>query len=63
MWQLIKRSPGSLGLRTWSQYARITLRHFNELEHELRDRLNRAHKPATKYLASFSSPITTVIAK
>ncbi|CAK1554810.1 unnamed protein product [Leptosia nina] len=61
--ELIKRSPGSLGLRTWSLYARITLRHFNELEHELRDRLNRAHKPATKYLSSFSSPITTVIAK
>nr|QNO58549.1 autophagy-related protein 9 [Heortia vitessoides] len=61
--ELIKRSPGSLGLRTWSLYARITLRHFNELEHELRDRLHRAHKPATKYLASFTSPITTVIAK
>ncbi|XP_063837783.1 autophagy-related protein 9A [Ostrinia nubilalis] len=61
--ELIKRSPGSLGLRTWSLYARITLRHFNELEHELRDRLNRAHKPASKYLASFTSPITTVIAK
>ncbi|CAH2035462.1 unnamed protein product, partial [Iphiclides podalirius] len=61
--ELIKRSPASLGLRTWSLYARVTLRHFNELEHELRDRLNRAHKPATKYLASFSSPITTVIAK
>ncbi|XP_014366292.2 autophagy-related protein 9A [Papilio machaon] len=61
--ELIKRSPASLGLRTWSLYARVTLRHFNELEHELRDRLNRAHKPATKYLASFSSPITTVVAK
>ncbi|XP_026757387.1 autophagy-related protein 9A [Galleria mellonella] len=61
--ELIKRSPGSLGLRTWSLYARVTLRHFNELEHELRDRLTRAHKPATKYLASFTSPITTVIAK
>ncbi|VVC90702.1 unnamed protein product [Leptidea sinapis] len=60
--ELIKRSPGSLGLRTWSLYARVTLRHFNELEHELRDRLNRAHKPATKYLSSFSSPITTVVA-
>ncbi|KAJ0183714.1 hypothetical protein K1T71_000137 [Dendrolimus kikuchii] len=61
--ELIKRSPASLGLRTWSLYARVTLRHFNELEHELRDRLNRAHKPATKYLSSFSSPITTVIAR
>ncbi|CAB3225106.1 unnamed protein product [Arctia plantaginis] len=61
--ELIKRSPASLGLRTWSLYARVTLRHFNELEHELRDRLNRAHKPANKYLASFSSPITTVVAK
>ncbi|KAI8430688.1 hypothetical protein MSG28_000879 [Choristoneura fumiferana] len=52
--ELIKRSPASLGLRTWSLYARVTLRHFNELEHELRDRLNRAHKPATKYLARMS---------
>lgn len=61
--ELIKRSPGSLGLRTWSLYARISLRHFNELDHELSDRLTRAHKPATKYLASFPSPVTTVIAK
>ncbi|XP_077301915.1 autophagy-related protein 9A-like [Arctopsyche grandis] len=61
--ELIKRSPGSLSLRTWSLYARISLRHFNELDHELSDRLYRAYKPATKYLAGFPSPIATVIAK
>ncbi|XP_048488765.1 autophagy-related protein 9A [Plutella xylostella] len=61
--ELIKRSPASLGLRTWSLFARITLRHFNELDHELRDRLTRAHKPSAKYLASFSSPIMSVFAK
>ncbi|KOB66422.1 putative APG9 autophagy 9-like 1, partial [Operophtera brumata] len=36
---------------------------FNYAEHELRDRLTRAHKPATKYLNSFTSPITTVFAR
>lgn len=61
--ELIKRSPESLGLRTWSLYARILLRHFNELDHELSDRLNRAHKPATKYLTSLPSPVVTIIAK
>lgn len=61
--ELIKRSPGALGLRTWSLFARIYLRHFNELDHELSDRLNRAHKPATKYLSSFPSPVSTVMAK
>lgn len=61
--ELIKRSPESLGLRTWSLYARILLRHFNELDHEFSDRLSRAHKPATKYLTSFPSPISTLIAK
>lgn len=50
-------------MRTWSQYGKLYLRHFNELDHELDARLNRAYRPAVKYMESFSSPLTTVIAK
>merc|ERR1719186_2520314 len=33
--EVIKREPGSLGIRKGSLYGRYYLRHFNELEHEL----------------------------
>lgn len=52
----VKNEPGSLAGRCWSQYGRLYLRHYNELEHELTARLNRAYKPAMAYLNSFSSP-------
>ncbi|XP_055912674.1 autophagy-related protein 9A [Eupeodes corollae] len=60
---ILKKEPGALGMRTWSNYGRLYLRHFNELEHELDARLNRAYEPADRYLSSFSSPIMNVIAK
>ncbi|KAM6282656.1 LOW QUALITY PROTEIN: autophagy-related protein 9B [Porphyrio hochstetteri] len=59
----IKREPGSLGARRWSLYGRHYLRHFNELDHELRARLSRGYKPAAKYMNSFSSPLLAVLAK
>lgn len=34
--ELIKREPGSLGIRVWSSYGKLYLRHFNELDHELK---------------------------
>lgn len=46
--ELIKREPGALGVRKWSQYGRLYLRHFNELDHELKLRLSRAYKPANR---------------
>lgn len=61
--QIIKREPGSLGLRCWSQYGKLYLRHFNELDHELDGRLNRAYRPAVKYMNSFSSPLLTVLSR
>ncbi|KAF5282828.1 hypothetical protein FQR65_LT02826 [Abscondita terminalis] len=60
--EILKREPGSLGVRTWSLYGRLYLRHFNELEHELQARLNRAHRPATRYLSAFNSPMLTIVA-
>lgn len=61
--EVLKREPGSLGSRCWSQYGRVYLRHFNELDHELNARLNRAYRPASKYMNIFTSPLMTVIAK
>lgn len=61
--ELIKREPGSLGMRSWSLYGKLYLRHFNELDHEIQARLCRAHRPATRYLTVFSSPLATIIAR
>ena len=61
--EVIKREPGSLGVRKWSQYGRLYLRHLNELDHELRGRLNRAYKPANQYMEIFVSPMSVVIAR
>ncbi|XP_055613222.1 autophagy-related protein 9A [Uranotaenia lowii] len=60
---LIKKEPGTLGMRCWSQYGKLHLRHFNELDHELDARLTRAYRPAVKYMNSFSSPVLTVVAR
>lgn len=60
---MLKREPGRLGVRNWSRYAKLYLRHFNELDHELHARLTRAYRPATKYLSAFSSPTFTLLAQ
>ncbi|KAM9488125.1 autophagy-related protein 9B [Clarias gariepinus] len=61
--EAIKREPGSLGTRRWSLYGRLYLRHFNELDHELRERLGRAYRPAAKYMNAFNSPLLAVLAR
>ncbi|KRT79465.1 hypothetical protein AMK59_8431 [Oryctes borbonicus] len=61
--EMFKREPGSLGMRNWSMFGRMYLRHFNELDHELQARLCRAHRAASRYLAAFSSPLVTIIAR
>ncbi|CAH0558028.1 unnamed protein product [Brassicogethes aeneus] len=59
---LFRRDPAKVGLRNWSLYALLYLRHFNELDHEVAERLTKAHKAATRYVSAFSSPLTTLIA-
>ena len=61
--ELIKREPGSLGVRKWSQYGRLYLRHLNELDHELKARLTRAYEPANQYMEIFVSPMSVVVAR
>lgn len=60
---LVKRDPVILGLRNWSLYARWFCRHFNELDHQLNDRLNHAYKPAKNYMDAFTSPFLEIIAR
>jgi autophagy-related protein 9 len=55
--------PGSAGQRQWSTLARWQMREFNELPHFLDQRLKAAHRPATKYVAQFSSPVAALAAK
>lgn len=52
-----------LGSRMWSNYARLYCRHFNELDHEFDARLNRAYKPADRYMNIFTSPLLVILAK
>uniref|UniRef100_A0A914UL79 Autophagy-related protein 9 n=1 Tax=Plectus sambesii TaxID=2011161 RepID=A0A914UL79_9BILA len=61
--ELIKREPGALGMRRYSNYGRYYLRHFNELDHELKMRLNRGYRPASQYMDMFVSRSAEIIAK
>nr|XP_012641605.1 autophagy-related protein 9B isoform X2 [Microcebus murinus] len=54
--ELLRREPDALGVRRWSRLARLQLRHFNELPHELRARLARAYRPATAFLRAAEPP-------
>ena len=60
---MIKRDPGVLGTRRWSNYGKLYFRHFNELDHELDARLSRAYRPATVYVNSFVSKFLVILAK
>ncbi|RWS30131.1 autophagy-related protein 9A-like isoform X1 [Leptotrombidium deliense] len=62
--EVLKRDPSQIiGSRNWSLFARLHCRHFNELDHELNDRLNRGYKSASKYMNSFHSPFMEIIAQ
>lgn len=50
-------------MRCWSEYGLLYMRHFNELDHELQARLNRAYRPAVRYMESFSSALGAVLAR
>ncbi|XP_036268563.1 autophagy-related protein 9B isoform X1 [Pipistrellus kuhlii] len=54
--ELLRREPGALGARRWARLARLQLRHFNELPHELRARLARAYRPAAAFLRAAAPP-------
>ncbi|XP_048196424.1 LOW QUALITY PROTEIN: autophagy-related protein 9B [Perognathus longimembris pacificus] len=63
--ELLRREPGALGARRWSRLARLQLRHFNELPHELRARLARAYRPAAAFLraAAPAAPLRALLAR
>lgn len=51
------------GRRRWSLFGKVFLRHFNELDHELIVRLNRAYLPSVKYMDLFVLPVATILAR
>ncbi|XP_078320692.1 autophagy-related protein 9A-like isoform X2 [Crassostrea virginica] len=59
----LKREPSMLGSRRWSNYARLYLRHYNELDHEFDARLNRGYRLANKYMDIFTSELIVILAK
>ncbi len=61
--KIVRREPGVLGSRRWSNYGRHYLRHFNELDHSLNQRLSRGYKPASNYMQSFVNYSIVEIAK
>ncbi|KAH7645986.1 autophagy-related protein 9a-like protein [Dermatophagoides farinae] len=58
-----KREPTIFALRTWSRYGQWFCRHFNELDHEVDERLNRAYRPAVRYMNSFRAPLLEIFAR
>ncbi|RXG68474.1 Autophagy-related protein 9A [Armadillidium vulgare] len=58
----VKTDPSILGIRVWSNYGKVSLRHYNELDHELRARLSRGYRFAGQYMNSFSSPLVANVA-
>ncbi|KAG1694145.1 Autophagy-related protein 9A [Nymphon striatum] len=60
--QVLRYDPSKLSMRKWTAYGRLYLRHYNELDHELNQRLCRAYRPAKIYMNSFTSPVLTVAA-
>ncbi|KAI6189676.1 Autophagy-related protein 9 [Aphelenchoides bicaudatus] len=60
---IIRRDPGVLGSRKYSNYGRLRLRHYNELDHELNLRLNRSYEFAARYMDQFISPTMEIVAK
>uniref|UniRef100_A0A0N4ZZ61 Autophagy-related protein 9 n=1 Tax=Parastrongyloides trichosuri TaxID=131310 RepID=A0A0N4ZZ61_PARTI len=60
---VIRSNSSALTSRTYSNLAKIKLRHFNELEHELQLRLNKSYKYGVEYLNQFKSTLTDVIVK
>merc|ERR1719420_1258530 len=61
--EILRRDPGTLGVRKWSQYAQLYLRHYNEFDHQFQQRLRLAYKPANRYMNTFFSPLLSVASK
>ena len=57
------RPQATMAVRNWCNEARWKFRDYNELPHLFRRRLARAYSPAVQYVANFTSPTVTVLAK
>ena len=60
---LARKNPNAMGLRLWSIPAKLEFLHFNELDHEMQQRLSRAYTPSKNYLQLYSNPIVNLFAR
>eukprot|EP00045_Choanoeca_perplexa_P013978 m.161227 g.161227 ORF g.161227 m.161227 type:complete len:630 (-) comp16520_c0_seq2:2085-3974(-) len=60
---IVNESPSLLATRHWTPYAHTRLRRYNEVSHYLKRRLNRAYKPSTEYINTFSSQFLANVAE
>lgn len=59
----LRKASGPLAARSWSPYARIKLRLYCELDHTFSTRLNRAYRPAVRYVGLFASEFVAIWAR
>ncbi|KAB7503363.1 Autophagy-related protein 9 [Armadillidium nasatum] len=57
----LRLNPSFFAIKVWSNYAKVSLRHYNELDHELNARLSRSYKFAEQYMNCHSSLLTASI--
>ncbi|MFH4978527.1 hypothetical protein AB6A40_005236 [Gnathostoma spinigerum] len=61
--ELLRREPAAFAVRRYSNYGRFKLRHFNELNHELKSRLSHSYVAAGQYMDQFQSFFVEILAK
>lgn len=57
------RAQSILANRYWSPEARWLFRHYNELPHQCRKRLARAHGDTARFIDNFARPKTAIVAR
>lgn len=58
-----RSQPQTFCMRTWSNDAKWKFRSYNELPHFFARRMARSYKPAQLYIANFTSPTMSALAK
>ncbi|KAL0240719.1 hypothetical protein GEMRC1_005955 [Eukaryota sp. GEM-RC1] len=56
-------STSHASIKSWSNRARWTFRHLNELPHDFDEKLRGSYKPASQYLGLFKSRLSIIISR
>ena len=61
--QEVHATKNVLGPRTWSPFALVLFRGYNELPHAFHRRVAQTYEPASRYLREFSSPSANILGR